>query len=72
MLTYATDDTTKKYYFLSLPFYNEELINDLYKYLIPFAKEVSSQLPENSDYKDVVCTLGYILQLFVDDASKEF
>ena len=71
VLMYATDDDDKKYYFLAIPFYNKELVDSLYQYLTPFAEEVSSQLPENTDYKDVVCMLGYILQLFIDDASKK-
>lgn len=72
ILQCATDDKNKKYYFLTLPFYNKELIDSLYQYLTPFAEEVSSQLQDPTEYKDVVCTLGYILQLFIDDASKEF
>ena len=64
------DINNKKYYSLTPIFYDESSIDALYTYLTPFVETLSKEYPEDNDYKDVVCILSYLLELFVLDASK--
>jgi len=67
----ATDDEKKKYYYLTIPFYNEELISSIYISLTPVVENLSNQVP-SPEYETIVNTLNYLLQIFIDDASKQF
>ena len=59
-----------KYYSLTPIFYDESSIDALYAYLTPFVETLSKECPEGTESKDIVCILGYMLELFISDASK--
>lgn len=60
----------KKYYSLTPIFYDESAIEALYMYLTPFVETLSKECPGDMEYIDIVCILGYMLELFISDASK--
>jgi hypothetical protein len=60
----------KKYYSLTPIFYDESAIEALYMYLTPFVETLSKECPDDMEYIDIVCILGYMLELFISDASK--
>jgi len=64
------DANNKKYYSLTHVFYDEGAIDSLYMYLTPFVETLSNECPDNMEGNDVVCILGYMLELFISDASK--
>ena len=66
----GTDKNIKKYYSLTPVFYDESSIDALYMYLTPFVEILSKECPEDAEYIDIVCVLGYMLELFIEDASK--
>lgn len=66
----GTPENHKKYYSLTPVFYDEGSIEAIYMYLTPFVEILSKECPENTEYKDVVCILGYMLELFISDTSK--
>lgn len=66
----GTDKNIKKYYSLTPVFYDESSVESLYMYLTPFVEILSKECPEDTKYEDIVCILGYLLELFISDASK--
>ena len=66
----CTTQHDKKYYILTDVFYDSSSIDALYLYLMPFVETLSETCLPETEPKDVVKTLGYILQLFIEDASK--
>ena len=64
------DANNKKYYSLTPIFYDESSIDALYTYLTPFVETLSKEYPEDIEYDNIVCILGYMLELFISDASK--
>ena len=66
----AANTDNRKYYFLSVPFYEPALIDALYGALTPTTTNITKLLPQDTPYNTIVTILSYMLELFISDATK--